>query len=527
MLKHTSILLAIGVCGASVAMADDFRVLPYLQNPSTSEMTVRWLSNSNVGGSLTLSTPGGPVVYNSTPVLATTLGYNPYGSEPGGPHPALPYMHSVRISGLTASTSYNYSVNQNGSVHSSTLTTAVGSNQAVRFMVFADSETEPESTGSRVTWPAPAGVTRPAMYNDGKYFVDQTTGFKNNLNVIASRNPNFISIAGDLVESGGEQRDWDEFWKHFAGDYGDLAGRVPLMNSMGNHENFGGPGALGGYSTNPSNFAAAKFTTYFEAPANGASNPVQEGRYSRRDYGKVTLITLDSSNGGAQGTANDTNWLITSSNAPDYAPGSEQYLWAQAQLADAKAAGQIVFVQFHHVPYSVGPHGWPAGGGDNQSGVPMRLYSPLFEQYDVAAVIAGHDEMYEHSIVNGIHYYDVGIGGDGLRGPVAGLTNPFQVFLAHDDAPEVWSGNQLVSGGKHYGHLEVNVTPLGGDQWQVQMLPVYVFPLMDTNGTITGWERRVYDDVVTLTVPEPASGMLLPLLLTMFIRRRKRTINTL
>lgn len=512
-----------GLVFCAVARADDFRVLPYLQNPSPSEMTVRWLSDSNVAGTLTVTTPGGPLVLNSTPVQAATLGYNPYGTEPGGPHPALPYMHSVRVSGLAPSTAYNYSVNQNGFTFNSTLTTAVTGNQAVRFMVLADSETEPESTGSRVNWDVPAGVTRPVPYADGKYVVDQTEGLRQNLNVVASRHPNFISIAGDLVESGGEQRDWDEFWKHFSGDYGTLGSRVPLMNSMGNHENFAGPGAFGGYGSGPSDYAAAKYTTYFESPTNGAADPAHEGRYSRRDYGKVTLITLDSSNGGVQGSANDTNHYIDGTQAPDYAQGSEQYLWASAQLADARADGQIVFVQFHHAPYSVGPHGWPAGTGaghDNQSGVPMRIYSPLFEQNDVAAVFTGHDEMYEHSIVNGIHYFDIGSAGDGLRGPVAGLTNPYQVFLAHDDAPEVWSGKQLLSGGKHYGHMEVNVTPLAGDQWKVDMLPVYVFPLMDANGTITGWERRVYNDAVTLTVPEPSAGMLLPVFL---LCRRKRS----
>jgi hypothetical protein len=67
--------------------------------------------------------------------------------------------------------------------------------------------------------------------------------------------------------------------------------------------------------------------------------------------------------------------------------------------------------------------------------------------------------------------------------------------------------------------MEVNVSPLGGDQWQVELQPVYVFPLMDSTGAITGWERRVYNDVVSFTVPEPSAGMLLPALL-LYRRRR-------
>jgi hypothetical protein len=134
------------------------------------------------------------------------------------------------------------------------------------------------------------------------------------------------------------------------------------------------------------------------------------------------------------------------------------------------------------------------------------VLSPLFEEYGVAAVFCGHDEIYEHSLVNGVHYFDVGIGGDGLRGPYNGEdgssglpgTNPYQVFLAHLDAPEVWDGKRLVSGGKHYGHMEVNVTADADGSWKAEFTPAYVFPLMNASGKVTGWERRTYDDEVVL-----------------------------
>lgn len=86
----------------------------------------------------------------------------------------------------------------------------------------------------------------------------------------------------------------------------------------------------------------------------------------------------------------------------------------------------------------------------------------------------------------------------GLRGPVTGLVNDKQVFLAHDDAPEMWSGARLVSGGKHYGHLEVNVRVNGQGKWEAVLTPVYAFPLMDSGGTVTGFERRTYADEVTI-----------------------------
>lgn len=136
-------------------------------------------------------------------------------------------------------------------------------------------------------------------------------------------------------------------------------------------------------------------------------------------------------------------------------------------------------------------------------------------QYGVDAVFCGHDEMLERSVVPGveslpggserahqIHFYDAGIGGDGLRGSSANADNPFRRFLAHEDAVEVWEGRRLVSGGKHYGHLEVNVGPDNDGRWKVRIEPVYAFPLTSPEGTVTGWERRIYDDVVEIVSPK-------------------------
>ena len=111
--------------------------------------------------------------------------------------------------------------------------------------------------------------------------------------------------------------------------------------------------------------------------------------------------------------------------------------------------------------------------------------------------------MYEHSIVNGVHYYDVGIGGDGLRGPHDGVINDKQIFIAHDHAPEYWNGDVLEKGGKHYGHVEVDVTDVANsNEWLLSLTPVYVFPILDPDnpGEILRWERREYDDRVIVTV---------------------------
>jgi hypothetical protein len=246
---------------------------------------------------------------------------------------------------------------------------------------------------------------------------------------------------------------------------------------------------------------------FFELPSNAAANPRHQERFYRMDLGPVTLITLDSSDGMPEGTSADTNHSLTGSQAPDFNPGSEQYRWLEHQLADAQRRRRFTFVQFHHTPFGSGPHSVPFGQENfsGQSGIAMRVLVPLLMRCGVDAVFCGHNEMLELSRVEGreespdttsrphaIHFYDAGIGGDGLRGPSPNFDNPYRVFLAHDNSREQWDGKRLVSGGKHYGHLEVNVAPEADGTWKATIEMVHAFPVTDHQGTVVGWERRLY-----------------------------------
>jgi hypothetical protein len=67
-----------------------------------------------------------------------------------------------------------------------------------------------------------------------------------------------------------------------------------------------------------------------------------------------------------------------------------------------------------------------------------------------------------------------------------------------------------VEGGKHYGHLEVNVEQLassrgrdrndapGSPHVRVTFTPVHVFPVLDVDYALVRTERRVYADEITL-----------------------------
>lgn len=501
-----------------------FRVRPYLQNPAPDAMTIRWLSETGDAGRVTCN--GIAVV--SKPLLQNDLDYQP--AELNSlRHPRPPFLHSVRIEGLEPATSYPYSVEQSGEVAKAILTTAprpgeVGKGGGVRLFFYADAKTQPESRGNRTEWPPTSllpGGPRPAWVHD-QYLADETTGYRVNLALMASQaaeslrdgNPVLASIVGDLVESGGEQRDWDEFWRHNAGIFGTFASRVPIVAALGNQDIFGGPPArqpqrdLGGYGGAATLAASQKFLAYFEHPENGAEDERHIGRYHRIDFGPVTLLTLDTTNGGTDDGPDDTNHALDRLDAPhipDYGPESAQRLWLTRELVAARKRGAITLVQFHHAPWSSGPHGRRPGAGadhDDQSGSPLRALAGLLKEYGVRAVFSGHDEMYERSEVDGVHYYDVGIGGDGLSGPDPDAVNERQVFLAHDGAPERWSGNVLESGGRHYGHVEVDVAKSADGGFRVTISPVHVFPILDPDspGEILRWERRVYDDVVVFDV---------------------------
>jgi len=502
--------------GMSTDSACGFRVTPYLQNPSPDAMTLIWLSNAGRAGRLKVweaDDTAHEAVFESGPVVASALDYHAAEAcdNPECRRPRLPYLHQLRITGLRPGATYRYQVTQDTAQAGGSFTLPGDDDQSLRFIVYGDSETEPESTGTAVSWPGADWTTARR-----RYLVDQTTGYRENLRVIRERQPAFVAIAGDLVQSGGEQRDWDEFWRQNAA----LAAATVLVPALGNHDYFGGPGELGKYATEDSERSVRKYLTYFDLPANGASHAWQEERYYALHYGVVTLIVLDTNDGLPDQSEMDTNWRLRGAGdggfAPGWQAGSAQYAWLEETLRQAQQASRFTFVMFHGAPYTSGVHGRPPGdthGRDILSAQPLQSLTPLFMRYGVDAVFSGHDEMYEHSVVSGmevtpngdqnahdIHFYDVGIGGDGLRGPVGDVPNPYRVFLADSDAPEVWSPEGvLIKGGKHYGHLEVNVSRDAGGRWQASMDPVYIFPVMQADGSVSGFERRLYDDSVTLT----------------------------
>lgn len=442
-----------------LAPATHYRVYPYLQNPTEDAITIMWLSEDDQAVTVSVDGVG---EFKSQPMMAKDLNYSPaevayiHGEKNFGKifadleqdqAPTLPYQHRIRVTGLQADTQYTYRVGSDQAepfVAQFKTAPLPQSRSAINFVVMADMETEPESTQKTVAWAANATAlggwklaSDPSTYQR-QYLVDQTQGYQQTLKYAASLAPRLWLIAGDLVEKGGRQLDWDEFWRHAAGEWGQLASSTPILPVLGNHENYWHP-SEGGYS------AAA----------------------ARRAYDK----------------------------------------W------------QIIFVQWHHMAYGTGVHSLISGTAgiannqDSQSGLAMRVYHELMRQYGVTAVFSGHNELLETVTLDGVHYWDVGIAGDGLRGPGYVPTTDYVPFdllpeqaqathwSAHGDANEVWQGSRLVAGGKHYGFLHVKVEPSTAGQYRVIFEPRYSLPVSNAKGQATGeFSQEIYDHVIQVNV---------------------------
>lgn len=88
--------------------------------------------------------------------------------------------------------------------------------------------------------------------------------------------------------------------------------------------------------------------------------------------------------------------------------GPEQVAWLEQDLQSTQNDWVVVFLR--HPPFSSGSHGSNANV--------QELFVPLFEQYGVDLVLAGHDHHYERIIpIEGVQYIVTGGGGRGVRVP--------------------------------------------------------------------------------------------------------------
>ncbi len=573
------IIVSFAIGGAAKVEINPFRVYPYLQVYDSGKIQMTWMSTSLTSSSITLKDENGVIIFakDITGEAVPEIFYTE--AEKNQQIPGLEkgswllsdqaFRYQVQLD-LPPGRLINYEVTLGGTSYQNQFKSPQSKTdwQKIRFVALADSETEPRGRVTHREWFPGQPLLRPFTipqlwkekfgftvlegYEIPNYMLTEQKGYAENLKVINSRGIDFMVMPGDLVQGGGYQPGWDEFFRHNAGEYDRGFSSYPVIPSFGNWENFGA--INGGYgNTSDGKFAPVvsrnRYQAYFKTPV---SDPLQKHgqSYYRSDYGPVTILTVDSSNGTPDqltsdfdgvtklkgkeftvpGTDTQENYTEATYKArggndlSSFGPGSDQYAWLEANLKDAKESGQLIFIQYHHIAFSSGEHGVPLNHelSVGQVGTPMQVLNPLFEQYGVVAVLSGHDEIFERSFVDqdndgkGVLYYDVGVAGDGIRAvkrdwknnPLITLDyNPYSKWTADQNSVEQWntSGTRpvLIDGGKHYGHLEVNLEKVeeAGELFAlIKFTPVYIFPVLDEDYNLVKVERRVYSDEVNLKI---------------------------
>jgi len=207
--------------------------------------------------------------------------------------------------------------------------------------------------------------------------------------VIVNGIPDLVFITGDLVADGEDKDQWQNFFNIEA----DLLRNSIFGPVYGNHEN-GEP------------FVPSKFPMFI---------PIGDTYFYR--YGNAIFIVVNTE--------------------MPHGVASSQYNFLKTVLQDAEANPDIDFkFVFFHKP------GMTTSDSHSPDFGVLTAFFDLFEQYGVHAVYTGHNHLYEHGVVNGVHHIVSGGGGAGL----SDIIDPY--------SPDGWT---IVHRERVYHFLEVIV----------------------------------------------------------------------
>lgn len=193
-----------------------------------------------------------------------------------------------------------------------------------------------------------------------------------NTNILAAKQePYFALIAGDLAyDNGTSPETFTKFLRNYSRHMIDAQGRmIPLLSCIGNHE------VKGSYKMQREN--SPQYLSVFD-------NFYPEQTYGVVDVGDyLSLVLLD-----------------TDHIAPI---GGEQTAWLEKTLAERQDRPHLIVA--NHVPAYPSYRAPNSDNGKTGTGEDQRKYwSPLFERYNVDAVLEHHDHTFKrtHPLVNGL-----------------------------------------------------------------------------------------------------------------------------
>jgi len=233
--------------------------------------------------------------------------------------------------------------------------------------------------------PPHAGAHCPAPF---KILVlgDTRTGHDIHREVVAmsmAEEASFIINLGDIVELNQRVEDWYRFFDIER----NLLPGAPFVLIPGNHETWWDV-----------EFGALMLNRFFRAGESGGTG------HHTRDAGRVHMVFLDAYWGED---------LV-----------NEGRDWLRADLA-AVPADRVTVVFVHEPPISFGAH---------RPRPPIKRLMPLFQEMGVAAVVAGHAHIYEHFVIEGLHYVTAGGGGAGLHKPDMNVVTEQEEYLVKNSS---------------------------------------------------------------------------------------------
>ncbi|MCU0857984.1 MAG: metallophosphoesterase [Pontiellaceae bacterium] len=273
------------------------------------------------------------------------------------------HQYKETLAGLTEGTFYYYRVTAGTATYTGSFKTAPASNATdVNFLVYGDTR----------------GATTNSPANDHNLVAGRIVS-----TVTAdSSYQTFALHVGDFVYSGQKESSWAiDFFPRSQPSILSMHSKVPLVGTMGNHEETGG-----------------LFKKYFPYP-------FVADRYWSFDYGPVHVCVVDQC---MLGTSDTTGFTLSSA----------QYNWLTNDLAATSRKWKVILV--HHPGFSAGSH-------TNNPYMTDTLH-PLFVQYDVTAVYGGHNHYYARAVKDGIHYVTTGGGGAPQNTPNASYPNVVSVM---------------------------------------------------------------------------------------------------
>ena len=197
----------------------------------------------------------------------------------------------------------------------------------------------------------------------------------------------FILNTGDMVNSGGEQDDWDRYYEDIS-----LAvdKNITFYYTVGNHEIYTYQLPDGSYGPQELNFST--YMANVEMPGNE--------RYYSFDYNKIHFVIINT----------EEYW---NSGADEFAITAEQEQWIIDDLSSNTQ--NFTIASFHRPAYSV-----RSTSRVNDAAGIREVLEPIFQEYDVDLTFSGHDHYYYRTARQGIVYITTGGAGAPLYSPDRG-----------------------------------------------------------------------------------------------------------